>query len=276
MTLKSRNRFLLAFIIAASMLFIFSAVRLGLSIYKNTIYIPESLARPFSFSMPQTILFSRNFYATSAGILFFLLYSIVVTIFLLVHFEKTQSIEVIYFMAFVTGCLFEGTRIFVPIESFWNKTSIVLALIGRIVITGRIAVSLGLLFSVIFNETEQRQYVERNFIILFIIAITIGQIYPISTVEILSTFMVQIGKEMLFSIFQYTLMCATLIIILHEGIINHVEKLSKEVIGFIMIIIGHNILCKSDCYMLLALGSAVLSIGSVIYLKYLHAQYLWK
>ena len=276
MTLKARNRLLLTFIIVSFMLFIFSAIRLGLSIYNGTVFTPENLTRPVSIKMPDSILFSRNFYATCAAILFFYIYSIVVTILLYVHFEKTQAIEVIYFMAFVTGCLFEGVRIFVPIDGLWSKTSVALALTGRIVITGRIATCLGLLFSVIFNETEQRQYVERNFVILFIIAITIGQIYPISTVELLSTFTVQTGERMLFNAFQYTLMLATISVILYEGITNHVEKLSREILGCILIMAGYKILYNADCYIMLAFGAVCMTIGSVIYLKYLHSQYLWK
>lgn len=276
MTLKSRNRLLLTFIILSFMLFIFSAIRLGLSIYGNTISIPEKLTRPISFPPLATHLFSTNFYATSVAILFFCLYSMVVTIFLYVHFEKTQAIEVIYFMAFVIACLFEDVRIFVPIENLWNKTSVALALTGRIVITGRIASPLGLLFSVIFNEIEQRQYVERNFVILFITAVTIGQIYPISTVELLSTFTVTIGKMMLFNSFQYTLMLATLIIIFYEGKTNHVENLSKEIMGSAMIMLGYKLLCNTDCYVMLVAGIVSLTAGSVIYLKYLHSQYLWK
>ncbi|MBR1912428.1 MAG: hypothetical protein IJ828_08750 [Treponema sp.] len=276
MTLKSRNRLLLAFITGSSLLFIFSSLRLGLSIYNNTITIPENLIRPVSISLPDAHIFSKNFYAASASILFFCLYAIVVTIFLYVHFEKTQSIEVIDCMAFVIGCLLEDVRIFVPIDGLWSKTSAILALTGRTVITGRIAAPLGLLFSVVFNETEQRQYVERNFVILFIIAITLGQIYPISTVKLLSTFTVQMGERLLFNAFQCTLMISTIIIIFYEGMTNHAEKLSRQIMGCTMLMAGYKILYNSDCYMMFSIGVVLITAGSVTYLKYLHSQYLWK
>lgn len=276
MTLKSRNRLLVAFIIFSSLIFILSAVRLALSIYNGTILIPENLARPLSIKLPNNWLFNYNFYASASGIMLFFLYSIFITIFVFFYFEKTQAIEIIYFMAFVIGCLLEGCRIFVPTENLWKPTSMILAIISRIIITGRMAASFGLLFSALFNEVEQRQYVERNFVILFMLSILIGKMYPISTMEILTTYTTQIGEKVLFSVFEHVLMISTLLIITYEGISNHLENISNQVIGCALIIIGHKLLCGADCYITVALGITSLTAGSLVYLKYLHSIYLWK
>src|SRR5574344_625288 len=137
MTLKKRNRlFFVFFLISLA----FSLVYLGMYIYASVAgkIIPiNNFIRPISLFVNNK-LFSYSFAASIIGISIFIIYVPIVMFVLFSGFEKTQSIEIIYFSGFVLACLAESLRITLPLSGLWQTYSSLFLLAGRVVYTGRI------------------------------------------------------------------------------------------------------------------------------------------
>mgnify|MGYP006916039044 CR=1 FL=1 len=272
MTLKVRNRMLLAFFTTSLVFSILTIALFAYALINKKISSPDTLLR--LVPLPDTKLLGYRQSATISAIISFELYTVLTAIFLFFHFEKTQALEVIYFCGFLIGCLCEGVRLFVPAYNFWHASS-VQVLVTRIVIAGRILAPLGLLFSASFNDTEKRQYVERNFIIMILLAIMTGLLYPLQTFHINTGFTTGWGLRSLLLSIRIILILATLSILIYKGLLNNTAELIKQSIAYLILFIGYFLLCLADCYLLLILGVILQVGGTVFYLLSLHA-YLWK
>ena len=275
MTLKSRNRlFLLFFIISL----ICSLIYAGLYIYafvKGGITPPENPLRPLRIYGDKK-LFTYSFIASLFGIAVFVLYVPVVTFVLLTGFEKTQSIEIMYFSGFLLASFTEGFRILLPLFGLWKTYTTLFIFSSRIVFAGRILAPLSLLFAAIFSETEQRQNVERNYIVLLVVAILFGMLAPLDTMSIVSTCTVLWGYAPLFNTIRLLMFILTLITTLVNAFTKDSMELKENAAGFAFLMSGYSLLLACDNYLILFLGTGLFAFGTVLYLKSIHTLYLWR
>ena len=218
----------------------------------------------------------QNFTATIIATSFFAFYVPVVVAFLYFGFEKTQSLEIIYFFAFLIGCLFEVSRLLVPIDSLWRTTSSPLLVIGRIVIAGRVLAPIGLLFASLFSSNDQRQNVERNFVIMVVIAILVGKLFPLNTMKTTTTCTVQWGYTKLFSTLRFCILFVTVLTLFISSYRNNSPEFKNESVGCLSLESGYYFLCAADNYVFLILGSILLTLGTFLYLRAIHSIYLWR
>ncbi len=272
MTIRTRNRlFLFLFIVsllscaATSTLFIIAAIKGNLS-------TPDQVVRPFVF-FGSIIRYQPA--ATLAGIIAFAVYVPVVMAFLYFGFEKTQSQEVIYFAAYLIGCMCEGSRLLMPISGIWRTTSMLLIMVGRVVIAGRILVLLSMLFATLFSSLEQRQFVERNIAILLTLSSVIAMFYPIDTMYTTSTFIVQYGYSTLFKTMQIMLFMATALTLIIQALLNPSSEQTHMCLGYLIMMTGYSLLTHTDNFIYLGTALALLPLGSFLYLRGVHSQYLW-
>ena len=273
MTLKVRNRLLLVFFAASFLASMISIALFFHALLNKHISNPDTLVR--LLKLPDTKLFGYRQPATISAIICFELYAVLTTIFLYFHFEKTQAMEVIYFCGFLIGCLCEGVRLLVPTYNLWHASSMQI-FVTRTILTGRILAPLSLLFSALFNETEKRQYAERNFIIMLQLAIMAGLLYPLQTFHISSEFTSGWGLRALFHSIRIGLILATLSVTIYKGLTNNVSETIKQSIALLILLTGYTLLCRTDCYFNLAIGFLLQVSGTVYYLLTLHSMYLWK
>lgn len=273
MTLVVRNRLFLAFFICSV---IYCACLAGVFIYSaffaGTFLAPDAPIR--TFSLFSSILTYR-FTASIAGIFLFLLYVPLTVFILYFHFEKTQSLEILFFAGFLLGILPEGLRILIPVDALWQTSSTTLIILGRAIISGRMLTHLSLLFASLFVNVEHRQSVERNCIIVFLVAVAVGFLYPLNTQYVTTTCTVLWGYRTMFTILRVFLFLLSLSSIIIRALVSGSADLYREALGYGLLMIGYSLLTVSDSYVLLIASGSLLVAGTVLYLQSIHRQYLW-
>ena len=271
MTIKTRNILLLVLLIVSLSLLLADSTLLFYNLYKGTLTAPDT------FPVKRVPIFFTGGYSFSAVILsifIFLIYAAISVFYVYFEFEKTQSTEIIFFAMFLVGCLSESLRLCIPFFNLWHTISSFLVFSGRIVIFGRTIAPLALLFVAVFSGTEQRQYVERNLIILIIVAVTIALLLPLDTVNVLPNCCVLWGFSSAFLVVRILVLAATaLSLFINSFAMGRTEKTPY---GFLGLAVGYEICCYSSSYASLIPGAALLFAGTAVYLGSLHSQYLWK
>ncbi len=277
MTLKTRNRIFLFFLIVAIACTALNIALFLQALLGNTIIFPTPTKfTRFMRLFSGTELFKYSFYAVIGGIISFPVYVILVAGFTTFHFEKTQALEIIYFYCFLLGCLMESARLVTVTFNLWRTTSITFLVLQRITIAGRVLAPMSLLFAALFNGTDQRENVEQYIVILFVIATLTGITFPVETTKITSTYAAIWGFRETFAALCALLMVASVISMIYTGVTNKMLEMRRETIGYIIMMAGYYLLWVTDNYAFLALSMGMLLAGTLYYLHSLHAIYLWK
>jgi hypothetical protein len=271
MTIKSRNILLLLLLILSLCLLLADATLLFYNLYKGTLIGPDSfLEQPH----PGFLAKGYSFSAVLLSLFIFLVYVSVSVYYLFVQFEKTQSTEIIFFALFLFGCLTESIRLFVPIFNLWHSLSTLLIFTGRIVLFGRTLAPLALLFDAVFSGTEQRQYVERNLVILIVVSIMMALLIPLDTAVVLPNCCVRWGEGRAFLIVRILILVVTAIsLFINSFTMGNKEKAPY---GFLALAAGYEVCCYASSYPAVTTGGVLLFAGTAVYLGSLHRQYLWK
>jgi hypothetical protein len=271
MTIKSRNILLLLLLIISLCLLLTDATLLFYNLYKGTFIAPDSF---FEQYQPGFFIKGYRFGAVILSLFIFLVYVSASVYYIYLQFEKTQSTEIIYFSLFLCGCLTESVRLCIPLFDLWHSLSSFLLFTGRIVLFGRTLAPLALLFDAVFSGTEQRQYVERNLIILIVVSIMTALLIPLDTAVVLPNCCVRWGEGRTFLIVRILILAATAVsLFINSFILGNKEKAPY---GFLVLAAGYEICCYASAYPAAAAGAILLFSGTAVYLGSLHRQYLWK
>ena len=272
MTLKTRNRIFFVLLVISTLFLIASITAFTILSLMGKVSFPQNTVRTFSF-LPN--IFKYQAFATIADIYFFSIYVPIVTIFIYIEFKNTQSLEIIYFTIFLIGCLLESIRISLPLYGIWQTNSTTLIIIGRIILAGRIMAFLGMLFASLFSRTEDRQNIERNYLLCIIISLLLGITYPLNTLFTTSTWTVLWANTGLFTVLRIGILMTTVVAMIIPAFIYENEEAKHEFLGYIIMMLGYLLLCTADTYTFVAIGILMLSLGTVLYLRALHKAYLW-
>lgn len=272
MTIKTRNRLLIAFLILSSLTLITNALIAIWAAFSGGITPPEGGIRTISISLPA---FKYSFHAVVASVFVLSLAAPVLSFIIFKRFEKTPSLEVFFFCGFLIGCLSECMRLIIPLFDLWKTYSIFLVAVGRIVICGRILAPLSLFFAAAFSGTDYRQDAERNFMILIIVAIVMGLLFPLDTGHTTSTCTVLWSFRTPFMLMKLGLMAATFSLLAVESHVKNSSDHLKAAIGITILEAGYFMLCSADCYILAAAGTVLLGYGAYRYLTSIHNMYMW-
>ena len=275
MTLRSRNRIFFIFYVFSCVCLFLSVFHFVLAGFNSEITPPEDTVRLINI-FSSTAAGRPDFYAAIAGIFAFTLYVPIVACSVWRGFEKTQSIEVIYFELFLLGCLTEALRIVLAMNGVWKTSSTTLLFIGRFVMSGRMLSPLSLLFASLFSENDQRQNVERNIFIVLILSILTGLSIPLDTYHIASSITVLWGTRTLFSTVRILLAVISFVCLIINAATKYSSESGKLLSGYAILIIGYGFMCSCDCWLFFGLGALGLSAGTYIYLRSVHGLYLWR
>lgn len=270
MTIKTRNMIFLSFFTAAFAILIIDTALLFYNIAGGT------LAQPVSFPIGRVYGFfaaGYSFAATILSIFLFLIYASIFILYLYLEFEKTQSLEVVFFAFFLIGCATEAARLSVPFFNLWNRIAFPLVFAGRLVLFGRILAPFALLFATVFSGTEQRQNVERNLVVLLMLGLCFAALIPLDTAIVLPNFCVRWGGGgTIFIIKALVLASAVLSMFINMRSLGSKEKTPY---GFFAVALGYEICCYASSFAAVIVGFVALFSGTLVYLGALHHRYLW-
>ena len=275
MTLDSRNKLILSQFVVAVLFIIVTAVVFVLAILNNSLVFPESSQR--LFSLPARPLLAPNMFAALLSAIILVLYSAVMLGISLVNFEKTRSLEIIYFVCFSLGCLFEGIRIWLPVFNFWEDNSALYVFVGHGLFFGRALAIVNLLaLSLLSLELENNQNIEMNLLVVVTLAALLARLIPIESLVVPSSCSIRFGYEKMFlSMSVITLLVGFLSMICQSENQGSGEY-TPVAIGFLLLSFGYLSLTQADCFFVFGLGTILLTIGSIIFLVNLHRFHVWK
>lgn len=273
MTLKTRNSFIKVFLLSSLILLALMTVLFIISSLNHSILTPPDLRIPSFLSY---IPFAKqNFASLLISFLILLLYVPLCFYMLLRFFENTQTSEIIFFTGFLVACMTESARFLTLCLGLWQTFSNMLILAGKIVLFGRTLAPLSFLCAAILSETDQRQDMERNYIILFTVAIVFAAVIPMNTARITSTALVTEGFMGLINATRFLIFGTMIISFLVQGIKKNSMEYMHLASSCCVLILGYTMLVSCDNFVFLILGTAGLSIGTFRYLKFIHKMYMW-
>lgn len=267
MTIKIRNRIYLSlslagvyFLVIYTALFIYAA-------FNNLLESPMNPLRPGT-------MFRFNFQASLASIFFFGASAPAIAFFILRGFEKTSSLEILFFTGVIISGIAEETRLLIPVLNLWNSSSRLLIFLGRICVIARILAPFSLLFSALFSSSDQLENAERNLFCLFAISCAFGFFYPINSNEISSNCTVLYGMKSLFGVIRIFVVITAIIT---TFINSHLSGNFREdlhgygkCLGIVLFSAGNIALQFCDSIPMLIIGIVFYSSGCALYLKEMH------
>lgn len=269
MTIRLRNRLLkiLFFVCIALMLFY-----AGMLLYK---YFTNTLVYPPVQHIKNKGRFFLTKYSPEAVIIsiFMELLYICITMNALSHnFEKTQSPDIFYFCFYLYSFIFDSVRVLIPVFNIAGILSKPLFAIGNIIIISKILGPIGLLLTNLLNSEKNRQNLDRNSAIIIVTSLFFAALIPLNTTTILPNFTVSYAYSKLIYI-------TTIIIIILNAVtmfIYNNEQGYKQIttIGFTIMSFGYINIQNCTSFISLFFSVALLSSGTILYLKPLHKQYL--
>jgi hypothetical protein len=271
MTIKTRNILILFLLIISLVLLLTNATFLFYNLYKGTLIGPDTFPEE---RLPGFFVRGYNFKAVILSLFIFLIFVSASAYYIYIQFEKTQSTEIIFFSVFLCGCLAESIRLCIPLFNLWHSLSTFLIFTGRAVLFGRTLAPLALLFDAVFSGTEQRQYVERNIIILAVASIMIAMLIPLDTAIVLPNCCVRWGVGKAFLVIRMLILLTTAVSLF----VNSFTMGNKEKgpYGFLVLAAGYEVCCYASSFVAAGIGAVLLFSGTVVYLENLHRLYLWK
>lgn len=277
MTLKTRNKLLFVLMIIGFSVAVLALISVLIAGINGKLFLPQisQVERTLQI-FPNSILFKYNSYASLAGIFLFAAAAPILSGIIIKGFAKTPSLEIVFFSAFIISFITEELRFFIPLTGITRAYEKYLMFQTKIIMGGRILGSLSLLFSFCFNKLEQRQNMERNFLILVLISILGGVLMPLDSTKITSTFTVLCGYRKMFFIFNLFIFLATVALILIDILVKKNSDLKKVLLGYVILICGYFILQNTDCWLEFGIATLLLSFGSYTYLHAIHSLNVWR
>lgn len=269
MTLKSKNRIYVILFVLSLIFFALIVSFLVVSLMTDSFTPPENPVRLFP-SLPDTFLLSYSFYAAVAAVLMFGLAAPVLSLAVVMGFEKTPSLEVAFFTGFIVGCITESVRILLPALALWQTTSLLLVLVGKAVAAGRYLSLMSLFFATVFSSQDDLLNAERNLLILYVSACILAIMYPIDTTSASSACCVLWGFRELFSVMRIFLFAVTCVCLLEQAYSREGSDGYKKLLGFVLLGAGYILLCNTDCWLALIAAVPLMAAGSAIYLSKVH------
>lgn len=249
MTIKTRNR-----------------ITFGFFIFSILIVVAELVLLFFKPIQPHSI-------SVITGVFLQNLYVIVVLMFILRAFEKTQSTEIFFFVLFLFACLCDSLRLIVVLFHTSNTYSTALLIAGNITLFARIMIPLSLMSTIVLNEETHRQNMERISLLILVVGIFLASFIPLNTSIIKPNYLVAFSYEKTIKITTIAIHCANALTLFMQN--YNKESNQFTTIGYILLTLGNYMMFNSINYLYLIAGFLLLSGGTALFLRSLHKYYLW-
>ena len=275
MTIYMRNRFVLASFAFSALTVAAIGFLFARSLVLHQFEPPiEGLA---SFSQEaHGAFFAYNFIAPVIAICFCALSAPILIMFIYRNFEKTQSQECVYSIAFLLSCLAESCRLLIPVFNLWIVHAAFYITIARIIFFGRLLAPLSFLLCALTSvNTKQYQESGKYFIMMTAFAGVFAFVMPINSLHMNAACNVEFGFARILSVFQMILMLITLLGFAFFGKTHKKKDSLLLALGYLLFFTGYSVLTFADSFFLASLGIVFFTAGMKIYLGAIHKIYMW-
>jgi hypothetical protein len=275
MTIHVRNRFIIiAFIFSTIMVavigFLFVRAAVSGMLEPPPVNIPQH-----SFNVRGEV-FTFNFLASLLAICFTGLSAPVLILFIYRHFEKTQSQECVYTVAFLLSCAAESSRLLIPVYDLWITNSALFIAIARCVFFGRLLAPLSFLICALSSGSAQKyQESGKTFVVLVAFCGVFAAVIPVNSLHMVANCNIEIGFSRIIMIFQIILCLITLFSFMMFGKTFSQKDSLFVTLGYLLFFAGYYVLTVADSFFFTILGAVLFIAGMRVYLGIIHRVYMW-
>lgn len=270
MTIKVRNRINIALFLISTVFLVCNICFLVFQILKNEFSIISLFS---DIGSSKSILTEYNIIYPFISIIFLNIYVCTSSYSLYRSFEKTQASNIIYFNLFLTGCLANCFRIFIPSLISHGTFSNLIIILGNIIVYAKLIIPISILYTTIMEDSDKKHNTEQNIFIIILSAIFFAGIIPINSAKINPNLTIDHSLKSILNLYSIVTILLSLISLYLKNLKN--QNSQKTTIGLIFISIGLIFIFDSINLLKLILGTLSLSFGTFYYIHELHKEYLW-
>lgn len=275
MTLATRNRFVLSAMILSAVLTATALAATILILAQKR--LPAEI--PGLRQIPDLDSFFLTPYSALASVLAlnaFPALALAGLVYILIAFEKTQSIEITFFAACAFALSFEGLRIFIPLYGLWDNSNFYLMTVSRMVLAGRIFIFLAILSSGLFTTGATSQQLGSALFLEAFFAFTIARAIPLNAGSVSSNFLILPGYGRLIAVVLVCLALLSMLVYLILAATRGIPEYRGAATGIALFLAGYTVLGASDTWIVLIAGTTLTAAGGSIFLGKIHTFYLWQ
>ncbi|WP_428770908.1 hypothetical protein V1L52_03440 [Treponema sp. HNW] len=275
MTLNTRNKLLLFFSVFSSLCSLFFVIAL------IRILIQGPQKADFLFDIPSVRSFwfipiISNYPAVFLSRFLLSLFIPAVGFAIYFNFEKTQSLEVLFFSAFLIGFLGETFTLCIPLFGLTAGYSTILRFIGQAAFFGEMEVLLAIIIQAVIASGSENRDSDKYLGLIIVSALIFSTIIPLNTSVLKDYMRIHFGsKDLLATIRIIFSICAFLALLLSSKSKESADY-KKASFNFLFICCGYILLLECLSFAFLISGAALLIAGTVRFLKNMHRYYMWK
>jgi len=244
------------------------------SIASGSLQAPPEDVQPFYFSTKGGLL-SYSFIATLCSIIFCALCAPILILFIYINFEKTQSQECVYCIAFLLTCLTESTRLLIPVLNLWHTNTSLFIAITRLVFFGRLLAPMSFFVCAITSGNSEYQESGKYFTLLAALAGVFSVLIPVNTLHIRANCSVDFGFSRFVVLFQIILCLITFFSFLFVAKTYSKKESLFLTAGYILFFSGYCVLTFADSFFFAIVGAVCFVVGMRLYLGAIHKIYMW-
>ncbi|MGI5173897.1 hypothetical protein H0R92_09905 [Treponema sp. OMZ 840] len=275
MTLNTRNKLLLFFSIASSLCAaVFTAVLIWLIIKK-----PQHISLLFTLPQGQSffrLLITPNYTAAFFSLLIFSFFVPAVSFSVYFNFEKTQSLEVLFFCSALIGVLTESFKLCIPLFGITAGYSGFLRFLGQAAFFGQMEILLSIITQGVLAAGGENRDSDKYLGIIIIIALIFSTTIPLNTTVFENYMHINYGFKNLFGIIRIVFILCTFLILFFSPKSKESLDYKRASVDFLLICGGYIALLHCNTFVILAVGIPLLFAGTVHFLKNMHKYYMWK
>jgi len=204
-----------------------------------------------------------------------LLWALGTLILIYYFFEKTQSVEVNFFIFFVFSLVFEVLRTSIPLRIAFQLPASFLSMSAHILVFWRYFGLSSLLIAGLYSAGLSIEKEENVIFPLFIISVFLSVRIPINTFTYDSSFCLVNGYPMTFKIMEIVVIFLTMLSFFAGAFKSGQKEYYFVGIGSFLVLVGRALLVEGDTYILPVIGLAFLCGGVYFITVYLKKIYLW-
>jgi len=275
MTLNTRNKLLLLFSIFSSLcslIFIIALVRILIQNPQKADFVFDVPAVRSLWYIPvisnyPAVFFSRLFLSVFVPVIGFAIYF---------NFEKTQSLEVLFFSAFLIGFLGETFTLCIPLFGLTAGYSTILRFIGQTAFFGEMEIVLAIIILAIITSSSENRDTDKYLGLIIVTSLIFSTIVPLNTSLIKNHMHIDFGLKHLLSTIRIIFGSAAFFALFLSPKSKESADYKKASFNFLFICCGYILLLECINFAFLIIGAILLSGGAIRFLKNMHRYYMWK
>lgn len=191
-------------------------------------------------------------------------------------FEKTNSAEVVFFVAMLLGFFAETFRLAIPIFNLSDTYTSFLRAICKIAFFGQMQVILALLLQASFANEKSTREVDKLLGIISAVSLCLSILIPVNFSNIEEFYMPIFSFQIILEIIRSTFLVIGLVAMLFSPISKKYIDAKIASIGFFITSVGYIVLIKTMTLISFLIGLILLIVGTSMFLKRLYKYYMWK